>query len=79
MTWAQSCLSSAMAPEWPRVTISTAASFSMLMERSLRSWPTLMAKASFARPGPMAAAMSAPVTGPSNSRTLPSGSVMATI
>src|SRR4051812_26413628 len=60
------------------VMIATAASWSISVARS-RGLPSILtAIAALARPGPIAAANSAPVNGAGNSRGLPSGRVTAT-
>src|SRR5271166_4072707 len=55
----------------------TAASSSMVVDRSTGLPLNFIARAARARPGPMAAATSVPDTGASNWRTEPSGSMMA--
>src|SRR5436190_20522046 len=52
------------------------ASWSTIVARSFILPSTLTANAALARPGPIAAAMSAPLTGLSNVRTDPSGREM---
>jgi hypothetical protein len=49
------------------------ASWSTTMERSFNLPSTRIASAALARPGPMAAAIAAPLIGLSNERTEPSG------
>jgi hypothetical protein len=58
------------------VTISSLASVVIGRVRSRSSPFSFTARAALARPGPMAAATSAPVTGLANWRWLPSGSVI---
>src|SRR6185312_1752883 len=77
MTCAASWRRSSSASAESRVMIATRASRSTRAARSFTTSSTLMASAALARPGPIAAAISAPVTGPGNWRTLPSGNVMA--
>ena len=77
MTWAASWRKTSTPSGISRVMIATAASRSTSVARS-RGLPSIRtAIAAFARPGPIAAAISAPVTGPANSRRLPSGRVTA--
>ena len=77
MTWAASWRKISSPSGISRVMIATAASRSITLARS-RGLPSILtAIAAFASPGPIAAAISAPVTGPANSRRLPSGRVTA--
>ncbi len=76
-TWAVSWRISASASGSRRVTKATAASRSIGRDRSTSSPSSCMARAARARPGPIDAASSVPVTGASKRRTEPSGRVMA--
>src|SRR5579883_396546 len=78
MTWAASWRRISRDSGLSRVRIATRTSWSRRKARPLSAPSTLIASAALARPGPIAAATSAPVTGPGKLRILPSGRVTTT-